>query len=146
MDILGIGAPELVFIIVIALIVLGPRDMQKAGKTIGSWMRKVVMSDEWRSIKDASRKLKTLPNQLMREAGEIIPEVQEFDEFRNKDIKVTLPKDDFGAWTGKPVSRPASDNSIAPPVNDKPAPAPKADTGPVLNSPTDSDFIENDNA
>jgi Sec-independent protein translocase protein TatA len=34
MEILGIGMSELVFVVIIALIVLGPKDMQKAGKTI----------------------------------------------------------------------------------------------------------------
>ena len=146
MDFLGIGVPELVFILLIALIVLGPNDMQKAGKTVGTWMRKIVLSDEWRSIKNASRKLKTLPNELMREAGEIVPEIREFEKFRNQDIKVTMPKDNFGAWSGTPVSRPASDNRIAPHVDETPAFVQTADSGPVLNSPSDSDFIENDNA
>ena len=72
MDILGIGIPELGFIILIALILLGPKDMQKAGKTIGGFMRKIVMSPEWRTVKDVSRKVKTLPNEWMREANEEI--------------------------------------------------------------------------
>lgn len=146
MDILGIGVPELVFILLIALIVLGPNDMQKAGKTVGTWMRKIVLSDEWRGIKNASRKLKTLPNELMREAGQIVPEVRELEKFRNKDIKETMPKDDFGVWSGIPVSRPASDNHIAPHADKTPASVQTADASPVLNSPSDSDFVENDNA
>ena len=40
MEILGVGPSELIFIVIIALIVLGPKDMQKAGKTIGKWMRR----------------------------------------------------------------------------------------------------------
>ena len=133
MDILGIGVPELVFILLIALIVLGPKDMQKAGKTVGSWMRKVVMSDEWKGIKNASRRLRTLPNELMREASldELGEELSEFDKYRNDKIKVTLPKDgDYGAWGGKPTPPPAPDNSIAPPVDEKPASTQKADAQP----------------
>lgn len=133
MDILGIGVPELVFILLIALIVLGPKDMQKAGKTVGKWMRKVVMSDEWKGIKNASRRLKTLPNELMREANldELGEELSDFNKYRNNKIKVTLPKDgDYGAWGGKPAPPPAPDNSIAPPVDEKPASAQKADAQP----------------
>ena len=37
MDILGIGIPELFFIALIELVILGPKDMQKTGKTIGSF-------------------------------------------------------------------------------------------------------------
>ena len=69
MDILGIGIPELVFIVLIALVVLGPKDMQKAGDVIGKKLRKVVTSPEWRAVKDASREAKTLPDKWMREAG-----------------------------------------------------------------------------
>ena len=69
MDILGIGIPELVFIVLIALIVLGPKDMQKAGDVIGKQLRKVVTSPEWRAVKDASKEAQALPNKWMREAG-----------------------------------------------------------------------------
>ena len=145
MDILGIGVPEFFFIVIIALIVLGPKDMQKAGKTLGSWMRKIVTSEEWRGIKNASRQLKTLPSELMREAN--LDELNsEFDKYRNDKVKVTLPKDDFGTWGGRPAPRSASENNIAPPVDDKPASVKKADDAPILNSPSDEDFAKPDNA
>jgi sec-independent protein translocase protein TatB len=69
MEILGIGPSELVFIVIIALIVLGPRDMQKAGRTIGKWLRRVVTSDGWKLFQQTSREIQTLPNRLMREAA-----------------------------------------------------------------------------
>src|SRR5512142_1568849 len=69
MEILGIGPSELLFILIIALIVLGPRDMQKAGRTIGKWMRRIVTSDGWRLFQQTSREIQTLPNRLMREAA-----------------------------------------------------------------------------
>lgn len=69
MEILGIGPLELFFIVIIALIVLGPKDMVKAGKTIGSFLRKLVTSSGWRTIQQTSRELKHLPNKLMTEAG-----------------------------------------------------------------------------
>ena len=70
MEILGIGMSELVFIVVIALIVLGPKDMQKAGKTIGKFLRDIITSDGWKVFQQTSRELRTLPNRLMREANE----------------------------------------------------------------------------
>jgi Sec-independent protein translocase protein TatA len=69
MNIFGIGPLELTLIIFIALIVLGPNDIVKSGRTLGRWMRKIVMSQEWRTVQNASRELRTLPNKLMREAG-----------------------------------------------------------------------------
>ncbi len=69
MEILGIGPSELLFIVVIALILLGPRDMQKAGRMVGKWLRKIVTSDGWRLFQQTSREIQTLPNRLMREAA-----------------------------------------------------------------------------
>jgi len=69
MDILGIGPLELVFILIIALIVLGPKDMVKAGKTIGRTLRTIISSDTWRVVQDASREIRNLPNRMMREAA-----------------------------------------------------------------------------
>ncbi len=67
MDILGIGPTELIFVFIIALILLGPKDMQKAGRTIGKWMNKVVTSEWWRTARETSRELSQLPTRLMRE-------------------------------------------------------------------------------
>jgi Sec-independent protein translocase protein TatA len=69
MEILGIGPLELLFILLIALIILGPGDMVKAGKTLGRFLRKIITSPEWRTIQKATRELKYLPNRLMREAS-----------------------------------------------------------------------------
>jgi len=40
MEILGVGVPELMFIVLIALILLGPKDMIEAGRTFGKVLRK----------------------------------------------------------------------------------------------------------
>ena len=69
MEIFGIGASELVFILLIALIVLGPRDMQKAGRTIGRWLNQLVRSDSWKVFQKTSTELRNLPRNLMREAN-----------------------------------------------------------------------------
>jgi Sec-independent protein translocase protein TatA len=96
MEILGIGPLELFFIVIIALIVLGPKDMVKAGKTIGNTLRKVVSSSSWHTIQQASRDLKHLPNKLMTEAGldEIEKElgVNKISE-ELKDIEKDIKKD-----------------------------------------------------
>jgi len=88
MEILGIGMPELIFIFIIAIIVMGPKDMQKAGKTIGKWLRSIVTSDGWKMFQQTSREIRTLPNKLMREASE------EFDQINKigKDLDNPLDK------------------------------------------------------
>jgi Sec-independent protein translocase protein TatA len=69
MDILGVGPLELFFIIIIALIVLGPRDMIKAGHSLGRMLRKIITSPTWRTVQQTSRDFRNLPNRLIREAG-----------------------------------------------------------------------------
>ena len=109
MEILGIGINELVFIVIIALIVLGPRDMQKAGKTIGKWLRDIVTSDGWKVFQQTSRELRTLPNRLMREAND------ELDQINNemRGVAGTAPKRP-GSPGPLPRSQPFPDNQIAP--------------------------------
>ena len=82
MEILGIGASELIFILIIAIIVLGPKDMQKAGKTVGRWLNQFIRSDGWKALQRASKEIRNLPTNLMREAN--IEELQNVDrDIRN---------------------------------------------------------------
>jgi sec-independent protein translocase protein TatB len=69
MEVLGIGPSELVMVVLIALIVLGPRDMQKAGRTLGQWLNALVHSDSWKVVQKTSHELRNLPTNLMREAN-----------------------------------------------------------------------------
>ena len=72
MEILGIGFSELAFVVIIALIILGPKDMQKAGRTIGKWMRDIVTSEGWRVFQKTSGEIRNLPARMMREANQDI--------------------------------------------------------------------------
>src|SRR5574342_918228 len=69
MEILGIGWQEFIFVLIIAIIVLGPKDMQKAGRTIGRWLNQLVRSDSWKVFQRTSNELRNLPRNLMREAN-----------------------------------------------------------------------------
>jgi len=91
MEILGVGPLELFFIILIALIIFGPQDMVKAGRSMGRFLRKLVTSDEWRTITNASRELSNLPTKLMREAG-----IEE-DELRqiSREVNLSEVKDEI---------------------------------------------------
>ena len=82
MEIFGIGAQELFFIVLIAIIVLGPKDMQKAGKTVGRWLNQLMRSDGWKAFQRASKEIRNLPTNLMREAN--LDELREMDrDIRN---------------------------------------------------------------
>jgi sec-independent protein translocase protein TatB len=69
MEILGIGPSELIFVVILAIIILGPKDMQKTGKTIGRWLNTIVRSDGWKAFQQTSKELRNMPTKLMRDAN-----------------------------------------------------------------------------
>jgi hypothetical protein len=75
--------------------------MVKAGRTIGRFLRNVVTSPNWRTLQQASREIRTLPNRLMREAGleEIQADIKEFKEFP-KEIGLNEMKKEINKISG----------------------------------------------
>jgi len=69
MQIFGIGPLEFVFILVIMLLVLGPKGMVRAARETGRFIRKMVHSPIWRDIVGTSREIRNLPQKIVREAG-----------------------------------------------------------------------------
>ncbi len=124
MEIFGIGPLELIFIILIALVVLGPRDMVQAGRTIGSWLRKLVTSPGWQVFLQTSRELRSLPNRLMREANQELQELQKISD----EVRKSVPTEELAGYWNEELARgvdPAqpeekSEQSIAPPAGKPP--------------------------
>jgi Sec-independent protein translocase protein TatA len=85
MELLGVGLPELAFIVLIALILLGPKDMIAAGRTIGSTLRKIVTSPVWQTMRQTGEELQKLPTKLMREAG--LEELQALQNEMQNEVK-----------------------------------------------------------
>lgn len=77
MQFLGIGPLEFLLIVVLAVIILGPKGMVGAAREAGKLVRKVARSPLWREVVDTSRELRDLPQQIVREAG-IEAELEEF--------------------------------------------------------------------
>jgi sec-independent protein translocase protein TatB len=105
MEILGIGPLELIFILLIALIILGPGDMVKAGKTLGRFLRKIITSPEWRTIQKASRELRYLPNRLMRETSidDLSKDIAEVNKIGGQiSNEIRKVENDLSSWTTSP--------------------------------------------
>jgi Sec-independent protein translocase protein TatA len=129
MDILGIGPLELLFIFLIALIVLGPKDMVKAGRTIGTFLRKIVTSPTWSTVQKASQEIKMFPNRLIREAG--LDEIQNpLDEIQGLTQDPALEKldEDLQSWQEDISSWTSPAPSINPPTD---SPSNKTETKPT---------------
>ncbi|MFO7585566.1 MAG: twin-arginine translocase TatA/TatE family subunit [Anaerolineales bacterium] len=69
MEILGIGFGELLLIVLIILILFGPKEMVKTGKTLGQWLNQLVRSPTYKALTKTGEELKNLPRNLMREAN-----------------------------------------------------------------------------
>jgi sec-independent protein translocase protein TatB len=126
MEIFGIGASEFVFIILIAIIILGPKDMQKAGRTIGRFLNQLIRSDSWKIFQKTSNELRNLPRNLMREANMEMMEAE-------KDLRRVID----------PRSNPAAPRSSS---NSNPSVPNLADSSPSESSATASDNHPDENA
>lgn len=65
MEILGIGPLEFIFILLIALIVVGPKGMVNLAQKTAEWLRKLRKSEIW----STTREVMDMPNQIMKETG-----------------------------------------------------------------------------
>ncbi len=69
MDIFGIGPLEFLLIALLALIILGPRDLHKAGLTVGRWLHKFSRSEFWLATRQFFRLLRAQPRDLIQQAA-----------------------------------------------------------------------------
>lgn len=69
MEIFNIGLPELILILLIMLIVLGPERSIIQMKNVARFVRKLVQSPMWADIMNTSREIKELPTKMIRESG-----------------------------------------------------------------------------
>lgn len=124
MDFLGIGPLELLMVLLLVILVFGPEDLAKAGKTIGRTLNKIVRSDGWRAVRDINKEMRDIPNRLVKEAEleETIKEVKELsnvpkelesdlrdlDEHSSSDEKPSGKDLEAGikAWTTLPEASP----------------------------------------
>jgi hypothetical protein len=68
MKIFNLGFPEIILIVVLALIVMGPGNMVKTARDIGAFLRRVTKSPYWKEIWATKRELTEIPKILAKEA------------------------------------------------------------------------------
>ena len=71
----GIGPLEVIFIVIMMLIILGPRDMVKTGRKLGETVRKLRESPTLAMIRNTAGALRNLPETFISETG--VQEMQE---------------------------------------------------------------------
>jgi Sec-independent protein translocase protein TatA len=89
MEILNVGIPELLFILILMLILLGPEGMSKTARTAAREIRKIIRSPLWSELMKTQRDIQDLPQRLVREAGidDLSKEVQQIKQDVNQKIQ-----------------------------------------------------------
>jgi sec-independent protein translocase protein TatB len=79
MQILNLGILEVVLVLLIMLIVLGPDEMKTKARQIGRFVSRFTKSETWRMLMMTSKEIRELPTRIVREAGmeESIKEIQD---------------------------------------------------------------------
>ncbi len=106
MNILGIGPLEIVFVLIIGILILGPEGMIEAGRKLGKFMRSIIRSSWWQNIRNGVDEIQHLPQRLMREA-----ELEELNEIRDL-TKNSFPRIggpdlmNTSSWSGNRATQP----------------------------------------
>ena len=127
MEVLGIGPLEFLFIFIIILLVLGPKDIEKTARNLGKNLNRLYRSPSYQVIRKASEEIRNLPTRLAAEAQ--LEELKEMADFKDiekdlnaavKDIN-TAAADPMKAWVEE---QKAADLEALAPAGGKPtAPA-----------------------
>lgn len=78
MQVFNVGVLEVLTILVLAFILLGPKRTIQSARRIGKWFRNLVKSPIWREIVTTSRELRNLPKKVMDDT-ELSKLIQELD-------------------------------------------------------------------
>lgn len=110
---LGIGWQELLFLVVLILLIVGPKDMVKWGRNLGHWLNRLQRSENYQLVRKASEELRNLPSRLAREAQ--LEELQkDLGQTQQELRQTTRQATQFDAWV-KPLEAPAPKPAAAPP-------------------------------
>lgn len=138
MELFGIGPLELLFIFIIILLVIGPKDIEKTSRNLGKMINRVNRSPNFQVVRKASEELRGLPARLAREAQ--LDELKELTDL--SDVKKELQETantigslnkPFDAWTKdlQTGEQAASTARPTPPAETAPAEPPSATVVPA---------------
>jgi sec-independent protein translocase protein TatB len=86
MDIFGVGPLEILLILLVALVLFGPREIANNARSAGRFLNRLYKSEGWRTMVQASTALRNLPNRLAREA-----ELEQLEQVRRELAEPGLP-------------------------------------------------------
>lgn len=69
MKIFNVGAPEVILIVLLALVIFGPKRLIETMRGFGKWLRSIAKSPLARDLLRTTEDIRNIPNELMRESG-----------------------------------------------------------------------------
>jgi Sec-independent protein translocase protein TatA len=140
---LGIGAPELLLILLLIVMILGPERAKEAGTTAGRFIKRMTSSEFWRELVQAAHFMQQLPQNLVRmaELEDIATRLNQDMASMQRDLKtVSQPLENITAsrvlkeplqaiQSADQELRRAVSGSLA---SAQPAPVPVAESGPSV--------------
>lgn len=117
MEILNVGPLELLLIVILALVVFGPERMVEYSRVAARMIRKIIRSPFWRDLVSTSEEIKTIPQQLIKEA-DLEESAREISRLRQS-LKLPIRLDD--TTEKEPAKTDNSDEAVEEPDVQKPA-------------------------
>lgn len=127
MDLFGVGPLELLLVLLLAVILFGPKDLVNNARAVGRYLNRLYKSESWRTIVQASSTLRTLPNRLAREA-----ELEQLESLRRE-------LDDPAGAAARPQLEAGMEAWIRPPPKPAPPPSPPSAEPPAASGEASSD-------
>jgi Sec-independent protein translocase protein TatA len=102
MEIFNVGPLELLFIIILAFIVIGPKNTVQYAQKAGKKVNEIIKSPLWSSIVKTSNEIRSLPRKLIQDTGveEAAKEIETNLKTVSSDFREKYQRD--GEKTGKP--------------------------------------------
>jgi len=120
MKFLNVGPLELLFLLILAFIVLGPKRAIQTARDVGQWLRNLAKSPFWREIVNTSTEIRELPKRFMDDA-ELQKLIEDLD-LSTQEVKEILnqTQTETQATLGKLEDQIGLDLNAEPPSSTKP--------------------------
>lgn len=118
MKFFNVGAPEIFLIVLLALVIFGPRRLVQVMRDLGTWLRSIAKSPFVRDFVRTTQDIRNIPNELIRESG-LDQDLKEIERAAQEAARID-ELDAERAKQNEPSASPAEDEteSILPPVPD----------------------------
>lgn len=68
MEFFNLGASEILLILLVAFVILGPGKISQTARDLGAWLRKLNKSETFRDVMNTTDQIRNFPRKIMDEA------------------------------------------------------------------------------